>query len=78
MEAKPEEEVKEKHEKLKEGGGVETQQEIVIPDNKHIKNTASPFLSKSKAWSDEEHFSIPADILANIENNLNFKTPSNI
>lgn len=78
MEATAQEETKQKHEKLTEGEAG-TQEEVILPQNKFIKNTASPFLSKSKVWTDQEHFGkIPEDILANIENEVQFKTPSNI
>ena len=51
----------------------------LIKDNPHIKNAiTSPFLSTKHSWDDEEHFTIPADILKGITDGQGFEKPSRI
>ena len=75
MEAKPEEK---KHEALKENQDEQTEVEVVKDKDTKIKNTASPFLSMSKSWHDDEVFGLPEDIKNNITDKLGFKNPSGI
>ena len=44
----------------------ETKDEVEIVENKHIKNTASPFINETKSW-DDENLTIPEDIKNNIK-----------
>lgn len=45
--------------------------------NKHIRNTASPFINQSKTWDDEE-LGISAELKKNIIEELGFLKPSRI
>jgi len=42
------------------------------------KQRASPFLNKSRSWTDEDHFQIPPEILKGITEELGFLLPSYI
>jgi hypothetical protein len=59
-----------KHFNLKEDKdkGVE---EVELIQNKHTRNTASPFINQSKSWDDEE-LAIPEDLKENIIKQLGF------
>jgi hypothetical protein len=51
----------------------------LIKDNPHVKNAlTSPFLSTKVTWDDEEHFTIPKDILKGIIEGQGFLRPSRI
>jgi len=78
MESKAAEEVPQKHEKLLTDGEKNRIQEVELMQNKFTKNIASPFLSQSKNWDDQEHWQIPDDLRENIEDSLKFEKPSNI
>ncbi len=45
-------------------------QVIEIVDNKFASNLASPFINRLKSWENEDDFSIPNDIIENIEYEL--------
>jgi hypothetical protein len=77
MEGKEEEKVNQKHSKESKLNNAETDV-VELIKNKFTRNTASPFINKSKHWEDKEHWNIPEDIQANIRNNLEFLAPSNI
>jgi hypothetical protein len=51
-----------KHEKLIEDNTKDGGTEVELIKNKYTKNIASPFVSQSKVWDDNEHWQIPEDI----------------
>jgi len=51
--------------------------EVELMQNKHIRNTASPFINQSKTWDDEE-LGISAELKKNIIEELGFLKPSRI
>jgi superfamily II DNA/RNA helicase len=46
--------------------------------NLKSKQRASPFLNKQRSWQDEDHFSIPAELMKGITEELGFLIPSYI
>jgi ATP-dependent RNA helicase DDX19/DBP5 len=65
-------------EKLEESKTNATVNEVELVKNEYTKNIANPCINQKKDWDNEDDFTIPKDIVKNIQDNLKFVKPSNI
>ena len=63
-----------KHTGLAAGDGEEAE----LIENRHTRNITSQFINQRKSWEDENDFTIPAELVRGIVEELGFVKPSNI
>jgi len=53
-------------------------EEAELIENRHTRNITSQFINQRKSWEDENDFTIPAELVRGIVEELGFVKPSNI